>query len=169
VVCHDPHLLGVEVARSTYATLLATCPDLATFDDVLSQFATRAYLFIELKVCGLEKVVLRTLRAHPPECGYVVASFLPDVPRVMRALSADVPLGLICKTGRELMQWHNLPVSVVMPHYRLATEAVVQKLHAAGKQVFVWTVNRAGTIRQFVERGVDAIVSDDTAVLARAV
>jgi glycerophosphoryl diester phosphodiesterase len=37
----------------------------------------------------------------------------------------------------------------------------------AGKQLFVWTVNREHDMRKFAEIGVDGIISDDTALLAR--
>jgi glycerophosphoryl diester phosphodiesterase len=38
----------------------------------------------------------------------------------------------------------------------------VEQVHAAGKKVMVWTVNRAERMREFAAWGVDAIISDET-------
>jgi glycerophosphoryl diester phosphodiesterase len=42
----------------------------------------------------------------------------------------------------------------------------VAELHAAGKQVFVWTVNSSREMTKFAVWGVDGIISDDTKLLA---
>jgi len=50
-----------------------------------------------------------------------------------------------------------------------ATPAVIRRAHAAGKQVHVWTVNRAEVMLRMIERGVDNIISDDPALALRVV
>jgi glycerophosphoryl diester phosphodiesterase len=169
VVSHDSHLAGVSIAQSTYPQLLQTHPSLVTLENVLVRFASRAYLYIELKVGGVEDEVLRAIAAHVPARGYVVASFLPDVLLSIRRRSASVPLGLICASRRQLLCWRVLPVAVVMIHFRLASRRVIDELHGAGKQVFVWTVNRSRRMKLLKEAGVDGILSDDTALLVRTV
>jgi Glycerophosphoryl diester phosphodiesterase len=42
----------------------------------------------------------------------------------------------------------------------------VDEIHKAGKEVFAWTVNEAQLLLRFAEWGVDALISDDTALLA---
>ena len=74
VVCHDPVVRGMEIARTPSATL-----GLPTLDEVLGAFSARAFLDIELKVSGLESETIRLLRQHPPQKGYVVSSFLPQI------------------------------------------------------------------------------------------
>jgi hypothetical protein len=51
----------------------------------LEQFAGWAFLDVELKVAGLEAHVLAELRRHPPQKGYVVSSFLPEVLTALHA------------------------------------------------------------------------------------
>jgi glycerophosphoryl diester phosphodiesterase len=162
VICHDARLRGRMVERCTYADLCARSPGLTTLDDVLTQFASRAFLYIEVKVGGIEEAVLAALRAYAPERGHVVASFLPQVLHAFHALNPKLPLGYISNDRRKLALWRELPVSVVMPHFRLATPPLVQELHAAGKQVYVWTVNSEKAMQRAAASGVDAIVSDDT-------
>ncbi len=142
---------------------------LPSLEDVVSRFRSRAFLYIELKVAGLEDAVVRTLCANSPERGYVVASFLPEVLDSTRRREANLPLGLICRNARGLARWPDLPLDYVMPRHSLVSRALVDELHAAGKRVIVWTVNRERDVRKMVEFGVDGIVSDDTLLLGRTV
>ena len=45
---------------------------------------------------------------------------------------------------------------------------MIELVHAAGKKIMVWTVNRAERMREFAEWGVDAIISDETELLVRS-
>jgi len=56
----------------------------------------------------------------------------------------------------------------VIPQFELADGELVDLVHSAGKRIMVWTVNRAGRMREFEGRGVDAIVSDETELLVRS-
>jgi len=163
VVCHDPRAAGMEIAR-TAAAQLAT---LAQLQHVLDRYRDRAFLDIELKVSGAENIVLHLLRKHPPRCGFVVSSFLPEVLRVVHREDPAVPLGLICETKAQLRLWNELPVEYVIPHYKLLNPAVILELKTAGKKVLVWTVNAAADMRRFRDLGVGGIISDETSLLCR--
>ncbi len=167
VICHDARLGRRLVARNSYAALCQRAPALPLLEEVLTRFGERAYLYIELKVAGLEQQVVTALRAHPPQRGFVVASFLPDALTAVHACDRTLPLGFICDAPRRLARWRTLPVSIVMPKRTLVTPALVEQLHAAGKQVIVWTVNREREMRRLAALGVDGIVSDDTERLGR--
>lgn len=185
-VVHDGRLCGMSVARSPYAELQQrwerrVAPRLPltqrrslsheqlalpSLPEVLQRYGDSAFLDVELKVEGLEDAVLQALRRHPPQ-RFVVSSFLPPVLRSLAAKDAQLPLGLICESSRQLAQWPRLPVSFVIPHCRLASKELIADLHQAGKKVIVWTVNRETEARQFAAWGVDGIVSDDPEMLAR--
>ena len=77
-----------------------------------------------------------------------------------------MPLGLICENLRQFRRWPSLPIGALMLHRKLVSREVVGELHAAGKQVFVWTVNRERQMKQFAELGIDGLISDDTRLLA---
>jgi glycerophosphoryl diester phosphodiesterase len=188
VVVHDARLCGLEVAGSTYAELqqgwqervLPKLPlkqrraltheqlALTCLQNVLQRYGRRAFLDVELKVEGLEGAVLQTLTDHRPH-RFVVSSFLPQVLADVHQRDEQVPLGLICENARQLAQWPKLPVSIVIPHYKLATKELIEDLHEASKEVIVWTVNREKGVRCLVEWGVDGIVSDDPEMLVRSV
>lgn len=166
VICHDPKLAGRTIAKSRYADLAARGPA-PCLPDVLRAFAARAFLDIELKVAGLEDATVELLRMHPPARGFFVSSFLPGVVDHLHGIGANLPLGLICNTQRQLAGWTSVPVSALFLERGLVTSSLIDALHDAGKQVFVWTVNREREMRQFAELGVDGIISDDTQLLAR--
>jgi glycerophosphoryl diester phosphodiesterase len=66
-----------------------------------------------------------------------------------------------------MRQWELLPVTHVMPRHDLLDRQLMNEFHAAGKQVFAWTVNRERRMRSLTEMGVDALISDDPQLLAR--
>jgi len=55
------------------------------------------------------------------------------------------------------------PAGTSMRH-TLLTEAVVQRLHAAGLTVYAWTVNNDTRARELLSWGVDGIISDDVGI-----
>jgi glycerophosphoryl diester phosphodiesterase len=168
VVCHDPHFQDVEISVSEYAHFRALRGlELACADEVVRNYAGRAYLDIELKVQGEIGTILAALADAPRPDSFVISSFLPEVLQAVYARVQGIPLGLICETRQQLSQWETLPVSAVMMHHRLASESMISELHSAGKKTFVWTVNKASEMRRFAEIGADAIISDDTQLLAR--
>lgn len=50
-----------------------------------------------------------------------------------------------------------------------ATTSLVRRARAAGKGVHVWTVNQPEVMLRMIERGVDNIITDDPALLARVI
>jgi glycerophosphoryl diester phosphodiesterase len=50
-----------------------------------------------------------------------------------------------------------------------ATPSLLRQAHAAGKDVHVWTVNSPEVMLRMIERGVDSIITDDPALLARVI
>ncbi|HZQ93100.1 MAG TPA: glycerophosphodiester phosphodiesterase [Terriglobales bacterium] len=166
VLCHDPKLKGAVIAECGYNRLCeaAACM-VPCLEDVLSRYGKRAYLDIEIKVAGCEERVLRALREAPPERGYVVTSFQPDVLTELRRLDAKLPLGFISERRDHLAAAEGSAVQTMAPNARLLDRPMLDRFHARGRQVFVWTVNRRDDMLRFAEMGVDAIISDDTELL----
>lgn len=165
VVGHEPQINGIEIAQASVVQL-ATLPHL---QPVLVRYQERAFLDIELKVSGLEKITLALLQKYPPRRGFVVSSFLPEVLKAIHAEDSGIPLGLICETNAQLRSWSRLPLPYVIPHYKLVDKALIRQLKEAGKKILVWTVNAPADMQRFAEYGVDGIISDNTALLCRTV
>ena len=163
LVCHDPRTGNIEIARAAAAQLSA----LPQLKDVLARYQDRAFLDIEVKVAGLEKIVLALLQKYPPRRGLVVSSFLPQVLRELHPQNPTVPLGLICETKTQLRSWSELPIEFVISHFKLVDATLLRELKAAKKKIVVWTVNAPADMLRLAESGVDGIISDNTSLLCR--
>ncbi len=162
VVCHDEKVSGFKLSR----TPAKQVPQLPRLRDVLQRYRD-AFLDIELKVKGLERITLDLFLRHKPRRGYVVSSFIPAVLKSLREEDATVPLGVICEFENQLRLWSELPVQYVIPHHALVEPELIRKIKGAGKKVLVWTVNDPAGMQRFAEQGVDGIISDDTSLLCR--
>lgn len=163
VICHDAQNCGIEIAQ-TSAAQLAALPQLQA---ILVRYQERAFLDIELKVAGLEKITAELLRQHPPRRGFVVSSFLPEVLQALHADASNLPLGLICETKDQLRLWIELATEYVIPHYTLIDRALIAELKDAGRKILVWTVNSPADMRSLADLAVDGIISDHTSLLCQ--
>jgi glycerophosphoryl diester phosphodiesterase len=164
VVCHDARVRGMEIAACSSEKL-----GLPFLRDVLERYRKQAFLDIELKVAGLEPLVVDLLSLFPPALGYVISSFLPDVLEKIHRLRKSATLGLICETSSQFAEWPRLPVQYVIPHFKLATRSVIERLKAEHRNVLVWTINSADDMMRFTRWNVDGIISDDPGKLVATV
>jgi glycerophosphoryl diester phosphodiesterase len=141
-------------------------PGLLAMEEVLSRYGSKAFINLELKVEGLHDLVLTAYRSSAPQ-RFMVSSFKPEALIALYELKPEFPLGLICKTEQQLSVWGQVPLDILIAHSSLVTEELRSLTRNAGKQLFVWTINRQGDMRHFADMGVDGIISDDTALLAR--
>ncbi len=156
VICHDAKWQGKTISRTPVGEL-----GLPKLEQILQRFADRAFLDIELKVGGLEKQTLGALQEHP-RANCVISSFLPDVIYRLNDLNSRVTKGIICENKTQLSRWRALPVKYVIARKDLVNKKLVDEIHAAGRLILVWTVNRSSTMKRFASYGVDGIISDET-------
>jgi glycerophosphoryl diester phosphodiesterase len=159
VICHDEATpaLDLEIVHCAGEEL-----DLPLLRKVLSRYCGKAFLDIELKVAGVERITADLLRESKVDRdSLVVSSFLPGVLESLHRVDAKVPLGLICETQTQLRRWLKLPIEYVIPHYKLVRRELISELKSAGKKIIVWTVNTPAAMKRFAKSGVDGIVSDN--------
>ncbi len=169
IICHDPKLNRLTVGRQTLRRLRESCIAVDEYapslDDVLDHFRD-SFLNIEVKVRGIELIVTQAVKRVRPR-HYFISSFLPGVVRKLHQVDGDLVLGALAQTRWQLHRWPRLPVEYVVPHYRLLSERLVKKIHAAGKKVVTWTVNDPRKMVRAAKMGVDGIISDDTKLLVK--
>jgi len=163
LVCHDAKTRGISVSRATSDELT----DLPRLEDVLGTYGKKAFLDIELKVTNLESKTLLALAENPPECGFVVSSFVANIVTELRGRSGHIPLGIICEKPAQLALWRKLAVEWIIPQESLVDESLVGQIHNAGKRILVWTVNQPASMLRLAQWGVDGIISDETALLVK--
>lgn len=171
VVCHDEAFHGASVASMSRQALAGWQSRglLPSLEAILARFSEKCFLDIELKVSGLEAVVLELLRRYPPPRGFVVTSFLPEALLKLREMDRAVELGFLfddssCGSracSAEVFS-RTLPVQWILPEWHLLDEALAADLHAAGKRVGTWMVNDAPDMKRFATVGVQMLISDET-------
>jgi glycerophosphoryl diester phosphodiesterase len=165
VICHDPDFNHIHIARAS----IQQCGELPRLKDVIARYCDRAFLDIELKVSGLEKITAALLTRKVPQRGYVVSSFLPEVLQTLHLQAPQIPLGLICEHRHELEQWQKLPITYLIPHRALVNSDLASECKRDGKKILVWTVNSTEEMLRLRDWGVDGIISDETKLLAGTV
>lgn len=173
LICHDSKFNRLSVRRHTLKQLQSSCgsPEKAPIclEEIVQHYSKSAFLNLEIKVRGMERLVCRTLRRFPPERGYFVSSFLPAVVRELYRIDDSLVLGTLSQSLWQLRRWDRLPAKYVVPKYRLLSRRLIEEAHAGDKFVVTWTVNEPKHILRAVELGVDGIISDDTRLLVETV
>ncbi|MBX5439950.1 MAG: glycerophosphodiester phosphodiesterase [Solirubrobacteraceae bacterium] len=145
-------------------------------------------LDVDLKLQGYELRVLDALRRHGLlERALVSTMEIPSLAR-LRAAEPSLRLGWsVPRLRRDPMRspWTRVPAigwglayrtalprraaaairagraDALMAQWRLVTAALVRRVHAAGGELYVWTVDDAATIARLEALGVDGVISND--------
>ncbi len=167
VLCHNAWLRRYKVAASRFDSLCSRCGEtLPCLEDVLAAFGGRAFMDIVVKVPGGEELIVKALRKGKPR-HFLLSSFLPEVLLKFHQLDPSLPLGYVCDHSANVRIWRDLPIQVFLPHYELVTEKLVHAVHNRSLQIFTWTVNREGDMRQLSAWRIDGLISDDPSLLYR--
>jgi glycerophosphoryl diester phosphodiesterase len=145
-------------------------------------------LDVDLKLAGYEARAVDALRRHGLLHRALVSTMETGSLRTLRALEPDLRLGWsVPKLRRDPMRsrWKRPPamavgyayraalpryaaaairdgrVDALMAHWRLVTPALVRHLHAAGGELYVWTVDDRAQIERLEALGVDGVISND--------
>jgi glycerophosphoryl diester phosphodiesterase len=164
-------------------------PALPTLDEALAFLAgTAAGAHLDLKASGAEEAVADALRSHGLIERTVVSSFRPETLLALGAAEPGVRLGLTYPEDRrglvqrrgvgpfirpalEAMQ-AALPLrvarllagagaSTAMLHFAVVSQAVVERCHAIGVPVLVWTVDEQPWVARLDAMGVDGVITND--------
>lgn len=148
---------------------------------------------LDLKWYGFEPDVLAALRRHDLVERAIVSSFFPASLRRLRTLERGLSVGisypwdrrgLALRRGLAPLVWAGaatlrsvLPLRIgrltraadataAMLHYSVLSRGAVQRAHALGLSVFVWTVDDPALLRRVLATGVDGVVSNDPRIFA---
>ena len=147
-----------------------------TLAEVFETVGARLYMNIELtnyatpgddlvaKVAGL-------VEEHGLQERVLFSSFFARNLRKARRLLPGVPRGLLAWSG-----WMGFPARTfgwrgdyfaLHPYLSDVNAGLVDRIHAAGKRLNVWTVNAEGDVKRMVGLGVDGIITDDPGAALR--
>jgi glycerophosphoryl diester phosphodiesterase len=140
-----------------------------TLAEVLNECKGRAGVVIELKYYGHDERLEERVVALVEQIGMVdesvIMSLKYDGVRKIRELRPDWTIGLL--SAQVIGSMGQLDVDFLAVNSAMATPAFIKSNQAAGKQVFVWTVNDAMSMFKMMSLGVDGIITDEPAMARR--
>ena len=150
-----------------------------TLDEVLEETAPDLLVNVELKADtfgtnGLEDAVAAILRAHAVEHRVLVSSFNPFALLRFQRIMPEIPIGLLYTYDLALYlrrAWFApiLKPAAMHPNYEMLTPAGIRFAQRRAPILNTWTVNDVTEMRRLLDAGVNAIMSDEPAVLQAVV
>jgi len=141
-----------------------------TLIDVLQESKGKAQVVIELKYYGhdqqLEQRVIDIVEQLDMVDQTAIMSLKYDAVQKVRKLRPGWEVGLL--SAQVIGNMSKLDVDFLAVNMAMATPAFIRTNQAAGKRVFVWTVNDKMSMFRMMSLGVDGIITDEPA-LARQV
>jgi glycerophosphoryl diester phosphodiesterase len=178
VVIHDSDLMKVgdsslRISEGTAEQLRAvdigrwfapefTGQRVPTLAEVLTLCRGRARVIIELKYYGhndrLEERVVEIVERLGMQDQIVTMSLKYDMVQKMKSLRPGWPAGLL--TARAVGDLTTTSADFLAVNHAIASAAFVNHAHAAGKEVYVWTINDAINMSRMITLGVDGLITD---------
>lgn len=196
LLVHDKRLLvdgqWLTVRQLSTRQVREELPGLLTFDELIEVNRDRVPLLIDIKLPGYERDVFAAIRRHNLSSTVAASSTYGNVLRKLRGAIPEMRLGLSTghmATGIQSRFMRGIvsrglrlatpPVLVgamgvfgaseTMIQHRVCTPRLVERVHASGRKVYVWTVDRPEQMRRFIEMGVDGIISNRPDLVHEAV
>ncbi|MDQ7063379.1 MAG: glycerophosphodiester phosphodiesterase family protein [candidate division KSB1 bacterium] len=145
----DPHFAGEPIP---------------TLEEVMDLVRDRMKLNIEVKMHGHERGIVRlvidTIRRKDFVEHCIVTSFDHAFIDSLKAQAPEMRVGYIFVPELFHDSLFVKPVEVLSAHYKMVDAAFIERAHANGKEVHVWTVNDRDAMRRLIEIGVDGIITN---------
>lgn len=178
VVFHDSDFM--KLARIDLKIWDATMADLATIDigshkdpafsservptlsDLLTTCKGKTKVVIELKYYGhdkdLEQRVLDIVNAHKMSSDVMYMSLNLDAVTEVKELNPKCRAGLLMSVLSGNI--HDTNADFLAVNAMFVNRSFIQRAHACGKEVYVWTINDAVTMSRMIGIGVDGLITD---------
>ena len=147
-----------------------------TLDEVFEKVEKHLYMNVELKNYGtpyddLVTKVVEQVKKHGVQDRILFSSFLALNLRKARLLMPEVPRGLLTMRGwlgfwGRSFGWHG-DYFALHPNLADVNSRLIDRVHATGKRVHVYTVNTEKDFMKMIGLGVDAIFTGDLELALR--
>lgn len=133
-----------------------------TLSEVLQLCQGKTGVLIELKYYGhdqqLEQRVVDIVEKHGMSNEIMVMSLKPDGVRKMKRLRPTWKCGVLLSVSVGNIQ--KIEADFLAVNARFATRSLINKLHQAGKEIYVWTVDDPVSMSLLMNRGVDGLITN---------
>jgi len=135
---------------------------IATLDEVLNVAQGQIKLLIDLKPTGpsgpLVQEVVRSVHDYGMEQDVYIQSFDSSTLRQIRQLDPEIRIGQIMYFA--VGNLSSLDVDFYTVEQVMVTKQLVDRAHAAGREVWVWTVNGRHNLKEMLKFEIDGIITD---------
>ncbi|GMK37726.1 glycerophosphoryl diester phosphodiesterase [Paenibacillus sp. CCS19] len=135
---------------------------IATLDEVLDVAQGQIKLLIDLKPTGpskpLVQEVVRLVHDYEMEEDVYIQSFDSSTLRQIRQLAPEIHIGQIMYFA--VGNLSSLDVDFYTVEQVMVTKQLVDQAHAAGREVWVWTVNGRHNLKEMLKFEIDGIITD---------
>jgi len=169
VVVHDGELPGVgAIGAASRARLRGAAPAMPSLDEVLDAFGERIDFNLELKIgprgpyAGLEESTFELLARRGLGPRTLLSSFDDRVLARMRVLEPEARIGVLVgrRSGGWIERCEALGAEAVHFGRRMASAEAIDRAHAAGLRVYVYTVDEPDEMRALIGRGADGLFTN---------
>lgn len=150
---------------------------LPTLEDVINAINGKAKLLIEIKndsetYPGIEKETIDVVKKMGAENWCELQSFSQIAVTKMMEEKHSMPVYKLVVGNVPALPLHHdgemkrgsayqyKEVKGINPNYRFANKRIVNKLHARGQQIYVWTVNDENMMQKLLHWGADGIITN---------
>ncbi|PHV72242.1 hypothetical protein CS063_01845 [Sporanaerobium hydrogeniformans] len=167
ILCHDENLKGKEreeapIYSLTYEEVLARDEKIPTLREALRLTKGKISLLIELKSYALQEelvnAVIKELKNQRAINEVELCCFDRELLVRLREKEPTLRLGLL--TASYEIAKAEQDFEFLSIHYKVVTQELINQLHAKGKKVYVWTVNRKEEAQWLNQMGVNRIITD---------
>ncbi len=134
-----------------------------TLAEVLEEVRGKSRLLIELKYYGHDQQLEQRVVDIVEQAGMVnevaIMSLKYDGIKKIRELRPDWVIGLL--SSKAIGNLSDLDLDFLAVNMAMATSGFIRRTRAAGKQVFVWTVNDQVSMSRMMSLGIDGIITDE--------
>ncbi|TGG92862.1 glycerophosphodiester phosphodiesterase [Natronospirillum operosum] len=172
VVNHDPHLgrlfkrPDIVIAETPFDALRKAVPQVPHLDEVVTRYAGKLHLMIEIKESWRQRPALPARVAHSlaslaPGRDYHLMSLVPDHLESFSAVPRDAFIDIARTNLRDILKQNlELGHGALAGSFALIGPGSLQQLHAAGRRVGTGIVKNRRVLNREVQRGVEWIFTD---------
>lgn len=169
VVVHPSVVEHRSVQASTYEEIrqLPDGLEIPLLKEVLKKFGKKTFLDIEFKIPGFEEEAVELIKKYGKPANTMISAFDTDTLNKVHELSPDLQLGYIYNRTQDEESRHNAPIDYVIPQFKLASREMIAEVHDEELKIIAWTVNDEPEMERLIALGVDGIITDYPAILAK--
>ena len=134
-----------------------------TLGEVLDVAKGKIKVNVELKYYGEDQMlaerVIDTVREKGMEAEVLIMSLEYAGTQEVKQLAPEIEVGFLASLAT-LGDLTELNVDFLAVSSSIASTTLIERSHDAGKELFVWTLNETEDMSEFIDRGVDSIITD---------